>query len=212
MKAPRAIIFDYAGVLSQHQSAGDIARLEAASGIAGARFTEIYWEARAPYDRGVLDGPGYWCAFARRAGRSFSAAQIDALIDADTQSWVRLDEEMVRWLEALQAAGVKTAILSNMGVDLRMYTEHQFAWLARCDARTFSCDVGAIKPEATIYRRCLDQLGIAPSEALFIDDRQDNVEAAEALGLTGLRFESAGALSSRIPASWGIPGVHRDSP
>jgi hypothetical protein len=56
----KAIILDYAGVLSLHQPEADLQRMEALSGISGGRFQDAYWGRREPYDRGVQDGPMYW--------------------------------------------------------------------------------------------------------------------------------------------------------
>ncbi|MEH6756973.1 MAG: HAD family phosphatase [Parasphingorhabdus sp.] len=48
-----------------------------------------------------------------------------------------------------------------------------------------------IKPDAALYRRALDRFDIAASQCLFIDDRLDNIEAGEALGIKGHHFHDA---------------------
>ncbi len=194
----KALIFDYAGVLSLHQPREDVRRMEALSGVSGERFLEAYWGGREPYDRGEQDGPTYWRAFGRATGRALSEAQLHALIDADTASWVHLNEVMVAWLRRLQASGVKTALLSNMGRELREYVGRSFDWCGRFEHQTFSCDVHRVKPEPGIYLHSLEGLGVAPSEALFIDDRAVNIQAAEALGLRGLLFTTPEDLVERL--------------
>jgi putative hydrolase of the HAD superfamily len=203
----RAVIFDYAGVLSMHQPEDDIRRMEELSGVSGRRFQDIYWGLREPYDRGDFDGPAYWHAFGHAVGRSFSPAAIAELIEADTRSWIHVNGVVVRWLERLQASELKTAILSNMGVDLRHYVELHFDWVLRCGNRTFSCDTRAVKPEPAIYKRCLNGLGVSPEEAVFIDDRPVNLEAAEALGIRGLLFDSLEAFAKRVRAEPRFPAV-----
>lgn len=50
-----------------------------------------------------------------------------------------------------------------------------------------SSDVGVRKPDPEIYLLALERLGgIAPDRAVFLDDHEGNVEAAEALGITGI--------------------------
>jgi FMN phosphatase YigB (HAD superfamily) len=44
------------------------------------------------------------------------------------------------------------------------------------------------KPDPAIYRYVLKELGVQPETTLFIDDRQVNVEAANAMGMKGLVF------------------------
>jgi putative hydrolase of the HAD superfamily len=202
MDSIKAIIFDYAGVLSLHQPEEAVRRMETLCGVSGQRFQEAYWGGREVYDRGEQDGPTYWRAFAGAAGCTLSDEQVRALIEEDTASWVHLNPVMVAWLRRLHAAGARTALLSNMGRELREYVGQHFDWCQGFAHQTFSCDVRRVKPEPDIYLHCLEGLGVAPSEALFIDDREVNIRAAERLGLRGLLFTTAEDLASRLP---GLP-------
>jgi HAD superfamily hydrolase (TIGR01509 family) len=51
-----------------------------------------------------------------------------------------------------------------------------------------SGEVGYAKPDAEIFEVALERMGVVASEVVFIDDNQDNVDAAVALGITGLLF------------------------
>ena len=53
-----------------------------------------------------------------------------------------------------------------------------------------SADVKLIKPDPRIYQLTLERIGCQAHEAVFIDDRKINVEAAEALGIKGILFTS----------------------
>lgn len=46
-----------------------------------------------------------------------------------------------------------------------------------------------VKPEAGIYTYLLEQYALVPGESLFIDDMEENVEAARKCGLQGYRFD-----------------------
>ena len=61
-----------------------------------------------------------------------------------------------------------------------------------------SYELGVCKPDPEFFRRGLAKLGVEPEECLFIDDLEDNVEAARSLGITGLRFESAELLEQKL--------------
>jgi len=54
------------------------------------------------------------------------------------------------------------------------------------------------KPEAAIFQACLKVVGSKPEECLFIDDRADNVEAAQALGMRAVRFVSVEEMSRDV--------------
>ncbi len=47
------------------------------------------------------------------------------------------------------------------------------------DKTYFSHEIGMRKPDANIYKYVLDDLGLKPSELLFIDDTEKNIEAAK---------------------------------
>jgi FMN phosphatase YigB (HAD superfamily) len=64
---------------------------------------------------------------------------------------------------------------------------------ALADALILSCEVGAEKPQAAIYQRALDSLGVPAGAALFVDDNAAFCAGAEELGISALRIVRAGA-------------------
>jgi putative hydrolase of the HAD superfamily len=134
-----------------------------------------------------------------------SPERIVELVREDAVSWVRANERMMAWLDALIAAGVPTAILSNMARDTWELLAPRFAHVEHL---TLSFEIGVAKPEPAIYLRCLESLGVEPAEALFVDDRRENVEAARALGMEAVLFEGEDALVSgleRLGVDWPLP-------
>ena len=63
-----------------------------------------------------------------------------------------------------------------------------------------SGDEKLVKPDAAIYQLALRRFGLAPGEAIFIDDRLENVEAAEANGFVGHHFKDADTLRAALKA------------
>jgi len=51
------------------------------------------------------------------------------------------------------------------------------------DKAYYSHEVRMRKPNADIYQFVLEEQNLTPEEVLFIDDRRDNIEAADALGI-----------------------------
>jgi HAD superfamily hydrolase (TIGR01509 family) len=54
-----------------------------------------------------------------------------------------------------------------------------------------SGDEGMVKPQPAVYHSTLKRLGALPHEAVFIDDTSGHVEAAQSLGIHGIRFTNA---------------------
>ncbi len=56
------------------------------------------------------------------------------------------------------------------------------------DAVTLSYEVGALKPGPVPYRNMLEKLAIEPEECIYLDDLEDNVDTAAALGMHAIHF------------------------
>jgi putative hydrolase of the HAD superfamily len=195
----RAVIFDYGEVLC-HPDPSAHRNLLALTGLDHDTFERHYWRDRRSYDLGVFEGTGFWAQFARDAGLAFTPDQVQALIASDILLWSALDEQMLAWARALRQAGIATAILSNMIPDLLRRMRQEFAWLGDFANSTFSCDLGLAKPDPAIYTFACEQLGVRPEEALFIDDRPENIAAAERLGLHAILFTTMDQLRHDLAA------------
>lgn len=101
-----------------------------------------------------------------------------------------------RLIERIKTAGYKLGVISNVGQSLEAYVPKQY--LQVFDVVTISADLGILKPQAAIYEHHLHKLGVAPNEAIFIDDRQANVDGANAVGMMGIYFTDAGQLETRL--------------
>lgn len=202
--SPSAVIFDYGNVLSQSQP---IAETQAMAGILDLplkRFTELYWQFRIPYDAGEFEPEEYWDTVAKTASRALMVEQVGVLIEIDSRSWSHPSRGVPEWARQLRAAGLRTAVLSNMPVPVRDYVL-RCPWLPEFHARVFSCEVGICKPVPEIYQACIERLGVTASEILFLDDREANVRAAEALGLHAVLFKDASAAASEIERRFSLP-------
>ena len=66
------------------------------------------------------------------------------------------------------------------------------------DRIIISCYCGVNKPESRIYEIALNELNVKSEQAIFIDDRQENIDAATNLGIMGILFESATQVRNRL--------------
>ncbi len=196
--ALQAVIFDYGMVLSTAQEPAPLAALKQITRLDGAAFDEHYWRHRHRYDLGELNGVDYWQAISEDAALSLSPAEIERLIENDVLMWSTLNETMIRWVAAVQDAGFRTAILSNMGEELVRYMRQEFGWLGRFDHHTWSSELRIAKPDPAIYRYTCEKMGVAPADALFLDDKPENILAAESVGLQAIQFSTPEALQTEL--------------
>jgi putative hydrolase of the HAD superfamily len=105
---------------------------------------------------------------------------------------------MMEWVRALKRGGVKIAVLSNMPIEISRYMRQHAPWFSDFDYVCFSAEVQLAKPDAAIFYACLKTVHSKPEECLFIDDRVENVEAAQALGMQALKFQSVQQLAVAV--------------
>jgi putative hydrolase of the HAD superfamily len=195
-----AVIFDYGKVLSNSEDPVAQQKLLRLTGLDRPTFDRHYWRHRHDYDMGTLNGRTYWEQIAREAGIAVTSELVDDLIETDVIMWTSLNEEMLAWVVALQEAGIKTAILSNMGWEVLGYMRQEFGWLAHFQHHTWSCELGICKPDPAIYLHTCEKLGVAPENALFLDDKPENIAAAAKVGLNAVLFESIEQLRRDLEA------------
>ncbi len=119
-------------------------------------------------------------------------------LDAFNRVWDNRDKLVepyayaVQWIERLKQAGLKVYLLSNYPREIfALHTECGcFPFLEQVDGKVVSGFVKMVKPNADIYEHLLDEYGLCAEECVFIDDREENVEAARALGMKGIVFAS----------------------
>jgi len=179
------ILFDLFGVIAREQSAEGKQLLAATAGVPAPQFWVSYWALRPPYDRGEVAGPAYWRQVATALSTSFDDRRIADLIAADIASWSAVDDDMVALVDGLNAEGHRLALLSNIPEELAQHYEKQLDQFA---VRAFSCRIGHAKPERAAYLWCCDALDVDPGRVLFVDDRAENVAAAEEVGMRGHLF------------------------
>ena len=90
----------------------------------------------------------------------------------------------------LKKAGYRIYLLSNYSEDL--FTKHTkgASFLNDIDGKVVSYQIHEIKPNPEIYLYLLNKYNLKADQCLFFDDREQNVEGAEKLGIHAIRVES----------------------
>jgi len=105
--------------------------------------------------------------------------------------------------ERLKARGLPVAVLSNTNTLHADFLRGRLAWLRAWDHVYMSHEIRVRKPDAGAYRHVLERLGVAPAQAVFVDDMPKNIQAAEALGLRCVLATSPQAVLQGL-AGWGV--------
>lgn len=92
------------------------------------------------------------------------------------------------WISKMKRAGYRVYILSNYSRWVYEHTQEALSFLEDVDGALFSFQVHQIKPEPAIYQSLLKKFALKAQESIFLDDRQENIDAAVAQGLRGICF------------------------
>jgi putative hydrolase of the HAD superfamily len=187
-------------VLTGAQDPTAYAALLRITGLTRERFEEHYWVNRPAYDEGKLTGLAFWQTLVREAGLRLSETAVEELNLWDARMWTTENQAMLAWQLELKRRGFLSAILSNMGDNVLANMKREFDWLSRFDVLVWSYQLKMAKPDPAIYRHVLRELGTQPEETLFIDDREVNVEAANALAMRGVLFTHVDQLRADLIA------------
>lgn len=193
-----AVIFDYGEVLCHRPPDEDFHRLAKVFGADANSFRALWEKNRGAFDRGDTTAEAYWMALAEDAGTAIDREQLDQVCKWDIEMFGRANLDMVRWLGQLRQGGIKTGLLSNIHFAMIAYLRENFDWLELFDFKTFSAEVRLIKPDPAIYEHTLRGLGVRAGEALFVDDREINVQAARELGIHTVQFRSVAQLRREL--------------
>lgn len=138
------------------------------------------------------------------AGRSFKEG-TDLLLKQYPQyeTWIRAF--YVRWREMLKGEIEDTVLilnklnsfnelklyaLTNWSVETFPVAEARFPFLKLFEGIVVSGMENTRKPFPEIYNILLNRYDLKADQSLFIDDNQDNVDAARELGMVGVHFKS----------------------
>jgi putative hydrolase of the HAD superfamily len=200
----RAVIFDYGEVLCYRPSREEMAQLAGFFRVAPEKFGPFWDRNRGPFDRGDLSADAYWTMLADDAGVKLRAEELKEVCELDMAMFSHINDGMVEWARRLASSGKKIGVLSNMHPDMVAHCRRDFAWLSHFDHLTFSGEVRLIKPEPAIYEHALRGLGVEAGEALFLDDREGNIQAARAMGIHAVHLQSPQQLYDDLRAA-GFP-------
>jgi epoxide hydrolase-like predicted phosphatase len=183
----QAVIFDVGGVMLRTENRAPRQQWEAKLGLppGGAEALVFGGEVGQKAQLGEITEPELWQWIGSHLDLSVleTAAFRQGFWGGD-----RLDTTLISYIRQLKTR-YQTAIISNYASNLRPELTDQFKIADAFDEIIISCEEHLMKPDPEIFYRALARLGRQPVEAVFIDDFQHNVAAAEAIGLAAVHFQ-----------------------
>lgn len=181
----RAVFFDLGGVILRTEYQAPRQHLAERLGMEYEDLVRLVFESETSRKAsvGAVSEEAHWETIARRLNRP---GETDA-IRADFFAGDVLDRGLVDFIRSLRPRR-KTGVISNAWSGMRAYITAQ-KFDDAFDGLVMSAEVGVAKPKAEIYLLALEQLGVSPSEAVFVDDTTENIEGARAVGMSTVHFK-----------------------
>ena len=110
-------------------------------------------------------------------------------IEREWEGRARFNVELMALIKEWQKE-CKIGLLSNAPLPFfqKLFVESGF--VPYFDATVVSSEIGHAKPDPMMYEAILEKLGVRPEEALMIDDREENIVGAKAVGMDGILYTS----------------------
>jgi|GEM_PF-116959 len=189
---PSVVLFDVGGVLLVDFIDEKVVDLAVKYGKDPAHFLEGRKKIRPLADAGTISDQEFWRRLLLENG--VEACEEDYEID----SYLQPIAEGMDLVRRLKVNGYRIAILSNDSREMFRRKRDRFGFDALFDEVIVSNEHGFIKPAPEIYRIALERLAIPPAQAIFIDDRADNLTAAKSFGMHAIQYLNGRQVESEL--------------
>jgi epoxide hydrolase-like predicted phosphatase len=184
----KAVFFDLGGVIVRTEFQAPRQHLAERLGMEYEDLVKLVFDSPSSIkaSHGEISDIEHWAEVTKRLRRP--AAETEAIREEFFAGDV-VDHEIVEFLRSLRPRYF-VGLISNSWPDLRDYIARQ-GFDDAFDHMVISGEVGVMKPEARIYQIALEQAGVSPNEAVFVDDVYENIEGCERVGVKGIHFKDA---------------------
>jgi len=183
----RAVFFDFGGVLARTEYQSPRQHLAERLGLEYEDLEELVFTAPSSIkaSHGEISAKEHWAEVLKRLRRPATETQA---IQNEFFGGDMIDHDLIGFMRSLRPR-YHVGLISNAWDDLRDYIVGQKIDDA-FDHMIISAEIGVMKPEPRIYQIALEQAGVRPDEAVFVDDFIENIKGCEALGMYGIHFQN----------------------
>lgn len=189
MKSYKLYIFDMGGVVTT--TAALEKRMSEVLCMSESDFREYSKGIFNQLSDGEVSTKDFWRMFSQRSGKT---------VTTDWWHWlfhpVR-NEQTYDIIRKLKAEG-KRVVCGTNTIDSHYRNHCERGDYAVFDQTYSSFLMGVSKPDVRFWQIILEAEQVKPEDAVFVDDRQDNCDAAASLGIHAIRFTDAQSLATAL--------------
>ena len=193
---PKAVVLDFGGVMTEEPDREKVSNFILESfQLSKKAFVQANIDRKEAIKNGQTDVE-FWMNFAEKNGIPISEKWLVEMQTAMREA-INPNIEMYGLVWELKEKDVPVILFSNID---RRYA-NLVHWVGLYDSfpqRILSCDIGVEKPSPEAYKKMLEILELHADEVFFVDDKEENVAAAKALGIDAVRFESLDQIKQEL--------------
>ncbi|MEK7447375.1 MAG: HAD family phosphatase [Patescibacteria group bacterium] len=183
----KTIIFDNNGVLSDSSWTGGVDGMIKYLGVKEEDFVPVWEEGAIKVDKGEVSTQDFLKLCIDRLG--CPDKDIERLRDEYHKGY--MPREDVRGFAKKLKKDFELVLLTNFGEDFKYFNKKwKMEEIFDKDKIFISADLRMVKPEEDIYFHTLEKIGRKPEEVVFIDDKQENIDTAERIGMHPILFKN----------------------
>jgi len=190
----KAVIFDWSGVLIDNPSTKIGSYCAKSLGVTTKMFVRVYKKFETGFQKGTITEDELWKRICHEL--KVPVPKSPSLWTSAFKQAYFPREEMFSLASNLRKRGYKVGLLSNTEIPTTKFFHDQEYIMF--DEAIFSCLEGLRKPERRIFEIALERLGVQPNEAIYLDDKKENVDAAEVVGLNTILFKSPAQVKKEL--------------
>jgi epoxide hydrolase-like predicted phosphatase len=186
---PQAVVFDFGGVMTNEPNRTAVIEFLCQSfELTQSEFEAASEEKRKAIKAGKTDIE-FWVEYAHTNG-------IELPMDWELQfkttmkNALGINPEMYLLVEQIKEKEIPVGLLSNID-ERRSKIIKDFELYKPFDPCLLSCDIGVEKPDIRAYQIMLREFDLPAADVVFVDDKIENVESAQTLGIDAILYRSA---------------------
>jgi len=191
----KAVLFDLGGVYFENGTKKFIQNLSDKLNISFAELYPIFREGKSlEYRKNKISGKDFFAWASKKLDNKVSPQELNHL-------WVSQYTEIPgirNIINELKSKEILVTVLSDNVPERIEYLQQKYKFLDLFDDVVLSYEVNLTKASPEIFKLALSRIDIKPNEAVFVDDRELNLQVADKMGIKTILFSSVTDLNNKI--------------
>lgn len=184
----KGVYFDFGGVVSDETEKKIVERVSELFDIDINQNKNHLLDLVSELEKGKINEKEFWKSLKQKTNKKLPHYMFAKLWIRKYFKKVQIHENVLRLIKELKKNEYIVGLLSNNNKPYAKFLKKK-GYYKIFNPVVLSCEVGYRKPEREIYEIALQKIELKPQEVVFVDDRQENVDAAKKFGIHAFVFK-----------------------